>query len=182
MAQHMSTTTSPADAKVQARMRKLLALAERGEGGEKENAQRMLEKMLDRHGMTMRDLIGEKRELRWFAARGTLDKRLIRQIAAKVLNSQFDSYRSHDKPKLLGIETTPAEAVEIELHIEALRPALADHLEIAFSAFVQANALFRDTSSEPSDEPTAEERARARQIVAMASATSATPVHKRLTA
>lgn len=41
------------DENVKARIRKLLALAERGVGGEKETANRMLNKMLDRHGMTL---------------------------------------------------------------------------------------------------------------------------------
>lgn len=164
-------------------MRKLLALAERGEGGEKVNAQRMLETMLRRHGMTIGDLIGEKRELHWFKASSSLDKQLARQIAAKVLDGQVVSYRNQRNAKEVGIETTPAEAIEIDLHLEALRPALASHMDLAFSAFVQANRLFKSTPSEAPAKPmTDEERAHARKVLAMADVTDATPVHKRIAA
>ncbi|MFV0678408.1 hypothetical protein [Variovorax sp. tm] len=172
---------SQADEKAQARMRKLLALADRGEGGEKANAQRMLDSMLRRHGMAVHDLIGEKRELHWFKVRSATEKQLARQIAAKVLDGQVASYRNQRNAKQIGIETTPAEAIEIELHIETLRPALEQHMELAFSAFVQANRLFQTSpSEEPARAWTDEERARVRKVLAMADATDATPVHKRI--
>jgi len=162
-------------------MRKLLALAERGEGGEKANAQRMLDNMLRRHGMTVADLIGETRELHWFKVRSATDKQLVRQIAAKVLDGQVSSYRNHRNAKEIGVETTPAEAIEIELHFETLRPALERHMDLAFSAFVQANRLFQSSPSTPPTAPlTDEERERARKVLAMAGMTDATPVHKRI--
>lgn len=50
MAEHYD---SVADDKVKAKLRKLIALAERGIGGEKENASRVLQKLLDRHGLAL---------------------------------------------------------------------------------------------------------------------------------
>lgn len=41
------------------KLRKLLALAERGCGGEAENAKRLLEAQLRRYGMTLEDLLNE---------------------------------------------------------------------------------------------------------------------------
>lgn len=41
------------------KLRKLLALAERGCGGEAENAKRLLEAQLRHYGMTLEDLLNE---------------------------------------------------------------------------------------------------------------------------
>ena len=61
--------------KIHIKLIKLLALAERGVGGEKVNAQRMLEKLMKRHGIEMSDLAGEKIETRWFRFKGSLEKK-----------------------------------------------------------------------------------------------------------
>lgn len=75
------------NAKVEAKLRKLLALAQRGEGGEKDNAQRMLEKLLARHGMSIDDLVDDRREIRWFPISTKYDRKLAAQIMSKVCNS-----------------------------------------------------------------------------------------------
>lgn len=131
------------DEKLQAKLRKLLALAERGEGGEKETAQRMLNKMLERHGMSIDDLATERRQIRWFGFRNSSERRLAIQILAKVCDTHSpDSYTNKRLPKNIGVMVTPAEAIEFELHYEALRKALAEHFKDAYSAFVQANHIF----------------------------------------
>ena len=48
------------------KLRKLLALAERGCGGEAENAKRLLEAQLRRYGMTLEDLLNEGKKKRAF--------------------------------------------------------------------------------------------------------------------
>lgn len=164
--------------KVQAKLRKLQALAERGEGGEKANAQRMLEKMLERHGLTVNDLDDERREVRWFPAANLFERRLAAQIMAKVCNTDDPGvYRNKRKAKQVGVEVTPAEAVEFEIHYDTLRKALAKHFDEAFSAFVQANRLFSDLPAPDSGYSLSESDFR---IMSMASAISATPVHQRL--
>lgn len=130
--------------KVQAKLRKLQALAERGVGGEKDNAQRMLEKLLTRHGLTLDSLAEERREVRWFKYATTMERNLAAQIAYKVIGPSFDQscYRNKGRRSQIGFELTPSEAVEFDLHYEVLRTALAEHMEIAFSAFIQVNRVF----------------------------------------
>lgn len=164
------------DEKLQAKLRKLLALAERGEGGEKDNARRMLGKMLERHGLTIHDLTDERREIRWFVARTRYDQRLAAQILSKVCNaSTIGVYTSKGRPKQIGVEVTPAEAVEFEIHYDTLRKALEDHFSDAFSAFVQANRLF--SASGGADRELDD---RDMRIMAMASAVEPTQVNPRL--
>ncbi|MBD9653545.1 DUF2786 domain-containing protein [Pseudomonas sp. PDM12] len=166
------------DEKVQAKLRKLQALAERGEGGEKVNAQRMLEKLLARHGLSVDDLADERREIRWFTASSKFDSQLAAQIMAKIANTDTPGiYKSKRRPKHVGVESTPAEAVEFELHYDTLRKALAEHFRDAFSAFVQANRLF---SSLPSDDQSTGLSDRDLRVMSMAAATPVTQINPRL--
>ncbi|UXA39113.1 DUF2786 domain-containing protein [Pseudomonas juntendi] len=166
------------DVKVQTKLRKLQALAERGVGGEKDNAQRMLEKLLARHGLTIDDLADERREIRWFPAANKFESRLALQILSKICNtSSPDVYRHKQKPKLVGVRVTPAEAIEFELHYDALRKALGDHFQDAFSAFIQVNRLFPSNSGE---EPEANVTERDFRVMSMAAAIQPTAVNPRI--
>lgn len=166
------------DAKVQAKLRKLMALAERGEGGEKDNAQRMLEKLLARHSLTIDDLNDERREIRWFPILNVYDRKLAAQIMSKVCDTCAPSlYTSKRRPKKVGVEVTPAEAIEFELHYDILRNALVAHFSEAFSAFVQANRLFPATPSGSREMELSESDMR---VAVMASAIKPTSVRPRL--
>ena len=166
------------NAKVEAKLRKLLALAQRGEGGEKDNAQRMLEKLLARHGLTIGDLVDDSREIRWFPISTNYDRRLAAQIMSKICDSESPGlYISKGRLKKIGVEVTPSEAVEFELHYETLRKALITHFDDAFSAFVQANHLFPAT---PSEEQLPSLNDRDMRVMSMASVIRPTAVNPRL--
>ncbi|KTC42733.1 hypothetical protein AO260_21690 [Pseudomonas sp. ABAC21] len=166
------------NAKVEAKLRKLLALAQRGEGGEKDNAQRMLEKLLARHGLTIGDLLDDRREIRWFPISTSYDRRLAAQIMSKICDSESPGlYISKGRLKKIGVEVTPSEAVEFELHYETLRKALTTHFDDAFSAFVQANHLFPAT---PSEEQLLSLNDRDMRVMSMASVIRPTAVNPRL--
>lgn len=170
--------TQTIDQKVQDKLRKLQALAERGVGGEKANAQRMLEKLLARHGLTVDDLADERREIRWFPAPTMFERRLAFQILAKVCNTDDPpAYRSKERPKQVGIKVNPSEAIEFELHYETLRKAMEEHFQDAFCAFVQANRLF---SNLPGEEPESLVSERDFRIMNMASTIQPTAVNPRL--
>lgn len=170
------------DEKVHAKLRKLLALAERGEGGEKETAQRMLNKMLARHGLTIDSLTEEERSVAWFKFSHENERRLGRQLASKILNSRdSNAYALYSNPsqlrrKQFGVMLTPAEAIEFELHYDILRKALAVHMDTAYSAFVQANNIFADGSCDRDAELTEQDMA----VIAMASVTAKTQVTPRI--
>lgn len=169
--------TQPIDQKVQDRLRKLQALAERGVGGEKANAQRMLERLLTRHGLTVDDLADERRAMRWFPAVTTFEKRLAFQILAKVCNTDRPAaYTSKSHRKQVGIEVTPSEAIEFELHYDALRKAMQEHFLDAFSAFVQANRLFSGLPSDDHEPPSERDY----RVMHMAAAVQPTAVNPRL--
>lgn len=74
-----------------ARIKKLQALAERGVGGEKETAQRMLDKMLKENGITtLKELENEEYEYTLFSYNGKHEIKLLRQCMYKVMGADSD--------------------------------------------------------------------------------------------
>jgi len=155
------------DEKLLAKIQKIQALAERGVGGEKDNAARMLAKLLQKHGLTLDDLGEEKRTVRWFPARDLMERRLACQILAKVCATQkISAYTSKKRRKHIGVEVTPAEAIEFEIHYLTLRRALKEHLQTSFSAFIQANRLFGPSSDDDTPAPITEDDIRVMEMAA----------------
>lgn len=140
--------------KARQRMLKLLALARRGEGGEKDNAQRFLESMLKKHGMTLSDLDEEERSLEWmkFPIKTAQDRRLLVQVASMVLESNSFITRQYRGEKAIWLNVTKAQCVEIELHYRAFQRDLKKTLEQAYIAFINRNDIFSGEKANP-DEP-----------------------------
>jgi hypothetical protein len=162
---------SIASEKLLDRLRKIQALARHGVGGEKENAERMLARLLDLHNLTIEDLDGESKMIEWrFKADSGFDIRLVNQIIFKVTNvCNYRIYKYNGKAGLYGCELSAAQAIECEAILAILRPALEDHFQIAFSAFVQSNQIFGDSPAEDQGdkEETPEDRARTFAIMQM---------------
>lgn len=136
------------DEKILQRMNKLLALAQRGVGGEAANAERFLLKLLAKHGITMEELTEAEPEAKkvYFSYADNLEKELSIHVVAKVLDVSRVSYtRPSKKTKKMGYMLTPAQHAEVSVHLAVLVPALRQHMETAFSAFINTNDLFPET-------------------------------------
>lgn len=166
--------------KLQAKLRKLHALAQRGVGGERDTAQRMLDKLLAKHGLTLDDLLDEQRAHHWYTCSNRYEQRLALQIAAMILDTRNPSlFYKRNNARQFAAKLTKSEIIEFELHYQTLREALKAHLDVAFCAFVQANDIFPATPSSDRDDALSEHDLRVQK---MASVTPATPVHARLEA
>lgn len=62
---------------------KVKALADRGEGGERENAERTLAAMMDRYGISNADLEGNQVSTHWIRYKTIWEKKLLHQLAYK---------------------------------------------------------------------------------------------------
>ena len=148
-------TMNAPDKKTLTRMQKLLALARQGVGGEADNAERFLARMLAKHGMTLEDIEGDaqKRERITLKYKTELQAKLLTQILAKVMPpSEFTIWERKGLRALL-VDLTPAEHAEVVMHQAALTPALTRHMATAFSAFVQTNRLFMDEPDDDCERP-----------------------------
>lgn len=139
--------------------KKLHALAERGEGGEKANAEKVLRAFMAKHGITIETIIGEKRTWREFKAKGKDKQQFLIQTVASVIG---DFSYKQDR-ETFYIELTDAEFIEIDAKYEFYWKAYKEELDLFYQAFVQKNRLWKKPSGERTQENkplTAEEKAR----------------------
>ena len=138
------------DEKTIQRIKKLQTLAERGVGGEKDTAERMLQKMLERNGIkSLDELQSEEYEYTLFSYNGKHERKLLVQCIYKVMTAAGDRryYRSKGKRQKLGIYCTKAQKLEIEMEFMFYRNVFYEELDIFMSAFINAQGIF------PADAP-----------------------------
>ncbi|HDR9163667.1 TPA: hypothetical protein QDB28_004071 [Burkholderia vietnamiensis] len=141
--------------KIRSRMMKLLELAKRGVGGEKDNAQRFLDKMLKQHGMTLADLDDEAIAKHWhtFTYKTELEQKLLIQTACKVLQTGSITTSRRRGSRSLQIELTKAQALELELHYSIYRAELSRNIDRMFHAFCVTNRICGPTVRDANESP-----------------------------
>ncbi len=130
------------------RMKKILALARRGVGGEKTTAEAMLQRLMSKYNLTLADLEDQaaERVRRWFKCRNKRERALLTQITAFVLQSrEFDFWSAKNAPGERAVSLTPLEFAEVDVRYESCKRALKQELQKAearvYLAFIQANNL-----------------------------------------
>ena len=142
------------NAKLESKLKKLLALAERGMGGEKDNANRMLSKILTKNGLSVSDLLGEERCTCWLRYKGKLEKRLLLQIVVSVTNDpEINVWENKKKRECIGPDLTSAEKVEVELLFRVYRKTLNEEIDVMFAAFVNKHGIFPKEKPDSSEKP-----------------------------
>lgn len=128
------------------KLMKTKALAERGVGGERENAERILAAMLQKYGISLDDLESEEETTHWLTFKTDLERRLLHQLAYKYCGSGHaygcvGKYTNRPRKKV-GIDCTNAIYIEIEADFDMYRRALEEDLEIFYSAFIAKNNIY----------------------------------------
>lgn len=125
------------------KLRKLLALAERGCGGEAENAKRLLEAQLRRYGMTLEDLLNE-------------EMKIIIHVLLAVLGSKAEAFCDAtycSSAKRIDIELTDLQYAEISDMVDFYKRQFNKEkkrlMSEMFSAFINKHNLY---DCDPSDE------------------------------
>lgn len=120
---------------------KLKALADRGVGGERYNAQKQLDRIMKRYGITMEMLQDDTRVLVGFKvvrARYTLFLR----IGMMVTGMKRTWFKRQRKPSYLYVEVTRAEEAEIRAKYNFYSRVWEEELDIFFHAFAHKNGLY----------------------------------------
>ncbi len=127
------------------RIRKLQALAERGVGGEKDTAEKMLQKMLEKNGIkSLDELETEKVEYFLFSYSGKHEITLLKQCMYKVIGAAAGRhyYKTKYTRQKLGTYCTMAQKIEIELEFEFYRNIFYEELNEYMIAFIQAQDIY----------------------------------------
>lgn len=72
------------------RLKKLYALAIRGVGGEKEQAQKLLEKLMQKYGVSLAELDEEQIKDFDIEVHGEFERKLLRQVVYKITGDPYD--------------------------------------------------------------------------------------------
>ena len=133
------------DCKITAKLKKLLALAERGVGGEQTTAKKMLIAMLEKHHISIDELNDNTIKTHWFKYKGQIERKLLSQIMYAVCRNK-STWKSTIKRETLGADATKNQAIEIALKFNTYKAALNDDIKILVSAFIQKNDIFPETN------------------------------------
>lgn len=171
------------------RMKKILALARRGVGGEQATAQAMLAKLLTKYGMTVDDLEGEAHpaERRFFTYRSDIERKLLIQIVANIIGAAGVHHWKRKGKRMIGFQLTALQFAEVDVRYEAYRKPLLKELEKTtnrvYAAFVHANDLGVSSGENDDDDrpaPNMGELAELQAIMALMQTMRPTPIHRQL--
>ena len=132
------------------RIRNVYKLANSGVGGEKQNAEALLQKLLKKHHLTLDDIEENKPEYHEFEVHGQYERKLLVQVAFKVLNEPATIYRVRVgesyrySPTRFSLYCTNAQFIEIDFllnfYIDQWKIAMDDMM----MAFIQKHEIFGD--------------------------------------
>ena len=153
------------------RLLKVLRLAQSGVGGERENAEVLLSKLLRKHSMTLADLEGaldQPRTLVWLMARDEEERMILSQLALSLFGTERKLWRRASDAEL-GVDVTPSEHAALVIAWEVYRSAFADARHALVMGFCFKHGLYAAEGASTS-EMSVEERTRAARALALAAA------------
>lgn len=128
-------------------LKKIRALAEHGVGGEAENAEKLLARMMKKYGISEAELDEETRVRHDFTYHGGEEKKILKQVVYKVTGGYtYELVYTASGRKVrtqLGADCTPAEKVEIEYLFDFYK-RLWEKEKDAFLVIKTANLIYVD--------------------------------------
>lgn len=135
-------------------IRKLKELADRGEGGEKENAGNKLQQLLDKHGISLEDINEDVLKDREFTLKPHQLKFFI-QVVCSCFGRKCTIYKyqkDRKRNELVRIlKLTDAQFLELSAKFDFFWDKYEKDLDIFYSAFIQKNDLYVKGSSSKDD-------------------------------
>lgn len=128
-------------------LQKLKALAEKGVGGEKVNAQRKLAALMKKYGITEEDLSAEQQICCEFKYRTETELVLLKQTIYKVTNEiSFYGFTytatGRKVARVLGCKCTRAQQLEIEFLFDFYKRTYKKDVDLFLRAFIQKHQIF----------------------------------------
>lgn len=127
-------------------LKKIRALAERGVGGEADNAEEILRRLMEKYGVSEDELDEEERRRHDFEYHGKEQEKLLRQVVYKVTGGYAYNlvYRASGRKvkTRLGADCTADEKVEIEFLFDFYTRLWERERDAFLSAFIQKHRIF----------------------------------------
>lgn len=134
---------SKTKAEVKALMEKLYELAQRGVGGEKETAQKKLDKLIESSGISLSELKKEEPKYYTFSYTYPYKLKLLGQCIYKVVGAaNYQVYKSKGTRNKLGVYCTPSQKLEIELEYEYYSNLFDIEVDSLLDAFISKQDIY----------------------------------------
>lgn len=147
---------------IKERIRKVLALAQQGDGGEMESAKIQLAAMLEKYGLRLEDITSEERWECEFKYRNKDEMHILIGVLYNTFGSDSNTVkeaRISRHYKVIKVNLTEIERIDISNAYEYYRKAYAREkramLKAIFPAFVNKHALF-DIAEHKDERPSRE--------------------------
>lgn len=143
------------DKAIFSKLSKIKALADRGEGGEKENARQMFEQLLASNGYTIQDFEAECDVLTSYELIVKKDDVTMFRLFVQIVHSMglgWYGYTHHlrgDRKHTQIVKGTAAQIEDFKLKWEVYTEALKEELEATVLAFYYANNIFPPKKDSP---------------------------------
>ena len=132
------------------KLQKLSELSKRGIGGEKENAELLLKKLMKKYHITEEDLQLKIKNWYKFHVDSELESKLLFQTAYMVCGHKNETaYRKKTK-RIYFLKLTAEQKIEIEYIFSIFKEDLSKELDSFYTAFIYKNNIF------PEDVPRSE--------------------------
>lgn len=168
--------------------RKIKALSDKGVGGEKANAEKMLLDLMKKHNLKIEDIEGEDKKDYFFKVDDEYNS-LFFQIV-KSVNRDINVYRFPKnivrQHRLKGnheIKCTVAEYIEIEQSFDIYTKLYKEELKTFYEAFIHANNIYPKSTEEEKksiNDLSADEKSQWIKKVLMAQNIKKANIHKQL--
>lgn len=114
--------------------------------GEKNACKVMAEKLMNKHNINIDDLNDVKREVKKFSYTTKYERKLIAQIAYKILGS-LKGLHIYWYGKNVHIRVSKIEEIDIRWLYQIYRKSFRKKMDEYFEAFIQANKIFAITNN-----------------------------------
>lgn len=170
------------------KLKKLLALAERGERGEADNARRLLKAELQRHRLTLEDICADSKRTRMFKYNSNEERTLLIQVLVNYLGSKSEAFgeSTYDKcRKQVYVNLSDMEYIDISNMYDFFKSQFRKErkrlLQDMIKAFVQKHRIFDSTPQERPDDDRGIDWEELKRIFALSSAMEDVTFRKQLT-
>ena len=127
-------------------LKKIQALAERGDRGEREAARKQLERLMEKYNVQEADLSNEIVSIHWFKFANEYERKLLHQVGYKIAPSREIYAHTEGKGKRTehGIKCTKAEALQISIEFDFYKRLMKEEMDFFYRAFIQKHEIFSD--------------------------------------
>lgn len=140
-------------------LKKIKALSEHGIGGEKDNAEKLLSKLLAKYNISEVEIVSDtvnKYEIKYRNS----EKQLLEQVAYSVLGENLNTYKyKYLRKKALFVECTLFQSIEIKSKYEHYSRAYRKQLDIFHHAFIIKNNIYPENQKSQAKKLSPEEKA-----------------------